>query len=125
MQNHDSVIERWKTAKGSRSQVSAKREERLCGRRGRGGGEGRAHLFELHDNLGIGLAELVGGLCLAAIRPTLLCLIIHATKLSQQPLLAVQGTCHLGHMHNTFRSSWAVPALLALPMCASCIGLQL
>lgn len=56
---------------------------------------GCAHLFELHDNLGVCLAELVRGLGLAAIRATLLGLIIHAAKLSQQALLAVQRSRHL------------------------------
>lgn len=36
------------------------------------------HLLELHDHVSIGLAEGVGRLCLAGVRPCLLCLIIHA-----------------------------------------------
>ena len=55
----------------------------------------RADRLELHDNLGIGLAEVVRGLRLATVRAALLCLVVHAAQLSQQPLLAVQRCCHL------------------------------
>ena len=66
------------------------------------GSRGCAHLFELHDNLGIRLAELIGGVSLAAIRATLFGLVIHAAQLSQQPLLAIQCSRHLQqHMQKT------------------------
>lgn len=62
----------------------------------------RQYLLELHDNICIGVAEVIRGAARA--RPRLLCLIIHAAQLLQQALLLVQSSSDL-HPHDAMTAS--------------------